>query len=101
MDEYESIEQLPRLDLILEVLVVVRIALQIPIHSMSRSYHTVANRYELHRCRSTAYLLISFLQRFIFQDYGYIPPFFEVLHFYKTSLLCEIMHSTFADMRHL
>ena len=41
MDEYESIEQLPRLDLILEVLIVVRIALQIPIHSMSRSYHTV------------------------------------------------------------
>ena len=68
---------------------------------MSRSYHTVANRYELHRCRCTAYLLISFLQRLISQDYGYVPPFFEVLHFYKTSLLCEIMHSTFADIRHL
>ena len=27
--------------------------------------------------------------------------FFEVLHFYKTSLLCEVMHSTFADMKHL
>ena len=26
---------------------------------------------------------------------------FEVLHFYKTSLLCEVMHSTFADMKHL
>ena len=49
-----------RLDLILEVLVVVRIALQIPVHSMSQSYHTVASRYELHRCRCTAYLLISF-----------------------------------------
>ena len=79
----------------------VRIALQIPIHAMSQSYHTVANRYELHRCRCTAYLLISFLQRLISQDYGYVPPFFEVLHFYKTSLLCEIMHSTFADTRHL
>ena len=84
--------------LILEVLVVVRIALQIPIHSMSQSYHTVANRYELHRCRCTAYLLSSFLQRLVSQDYG---PFFEVLHFCKTSLLCEIKHSTFADTRHL
>ena len=45
---------------ILEALVVVRIALQIPIHSMSQSYHTVASRYELHRCRRTAYVLISF-----------------------------------------
>ena len=90
-----------RLGLILEVLVVVWIALQIPIHSMSQSYHTVANRYELHRCRCTAYVLSSFLQRLVSQDYGYVPPFFEVLHFYKTSLLCEIMHSTFADTRHL
>ena len=101
MDEYESIQQLPQLDLIIEVLTVVRIALQIPIHSMSRSSHTVPNRYELHRCRNTAYLLICFLQRLISQTHGYIPPFFEVLHFYKTSLLCDIMHSTFADMRHL
>ena len=101
IDEYESVAHLPWLGLILEVLVVVRIALQIPIHAMSQSYHTVANRYELHRCRRTAYLLISFLQRLISQDYGYVPPFFEVLHFYKTSLLCEIMHSTFADTRHL
>ena len=79
----------------------VRIALQIPTHAMSQSQHTVANRYELHRCRCTAYLLISFLQRLISQDHGYVPPFFEVLHFYKASLLCEIMHSTFADTRHL
>ena len=79
----------------------VRIALQIPIHAMSQSHHTVANRYELHRCRCTAYLLISFLQRLISQDHGYAPPFFEVFDFYKTSLLCEIMHSTFADTRHL
>ena len=100
-DEYASITQLPWLGLILEVLVVVRIALQIPNHAMSHSQHTVANRYELHRCRCTAYLLISFLQRLISQDHGYFPPFFEVLHFYKTSLLCEIMHSTFADTRHL
>ena len=42
MDEYESVERLPWLGRILEVLVVVRIALQIPIHSMSQSYHTVA-----------------------------------------------------------
>ena len=83
------------------MLTVVRIALQIPVHSMSRSSHTVANRYELHRCRNTAYLLICYLQRLISQNHGYIPPFFEVLHCYKTSLLCEIMHSTFADMRHL
>ena len=100
-DEYESITQLPWLGLILEVLVVVRTALQIPNHAMSHSQHTVANRYELHRCRCTAYLLISFLQRLISQDHGYFPPFFEVLHFYKASLLCEIMHSTFADTRHL
>ena len=100
-DEYESITQLPWLGLILEVLVVVRIALQIPNHAMSHSQHTVANRYEIHRCRCTAYLLISFLQRLISQDHGYFPPFFEVLHFYKASLLCEIMHSTFADTRHL
>ena len=98
-DEYASITQLPWLGLILEV--VVRIALQIPNHAMSHSQHTGANRYELHRCRCTAYLLISFLQRLISQDHGYFPPFFEVLHFYKTSLLCEIMHSTFADTRHL
>ena len=61
----------------------------------------MANRYELHRCRITSYLLIFFLQRLISQNHGYIPPFFEVLHFYKTSLLCEVMHSTFADMKHL
>ena len=67
---------------------------------MSRSRH-VANGYELHRCRITSYLLICFLQRLISQNHGYIPPFFEVLHFYKTSLLCEVMHSTFADMKHL
>ena len=36
-----------------------------------------------------------------FTNHGYVPPFFEVLHFYKTSLLCEVMHSTFADMKHL
>ena len=30
----------------------------------------------------------------------WVPPFFEVLHFYKTSLLCEVMHSTL-DMKHL
>ena len=101
MDEYESIQQLPQLDLILEALTVVRIALQTPIHSMPRSSHTVANRYELHRCRNTAYLLICFLQRLISQNHGYIPPFFEVLHFYKTSLLRDITRSTFADMRHL
>ena len=101
IEEYESITQLPWLGLILEVLVVVRIALQIPNRAMSSSNHTVANRYELHRCRCAAYLLISFLQRLITQDHGYFPPFFEVLHFYKTSLLCEIMHSTFADTRHL
>ena len=77
IDEYESVAQLPWLGLILEVLVVVRIALQIPIHAMSQSHHTVANRYELHRRRCTAYLLISFLQRLISQDYGYVPPFFE------------------------
>ena len=101
LDEYESIQHLPQLDLILEVLTMVRIALQIPMHSMSRSRHAVANRYELHRCRITSYLLICFLQRLISHHHGYIPPFFEVLHFYKTSLLCEVMHSTFADTKHL
>ena len=101
MDEYESIQHLPQLDLILEVLTMVRIALRIPMHSMSRSRHTVANRYELHRCRISSCLLICFLQRLISQNHGYIPPFFEVLHFYNTSLLCEVMHSTFADMKHL
>ena len=45
--------------------------------------------------------LICFLQRLISQNHGYIPPFFEVLHFYKTSLLCEVMRPTFADMKHL
>ena len=85
----------------LEVLTMVRIALQIPMYSVSRSRHTVANRYELHRCRITSYLLICFLQRLITQNHGFIPSFFEVLHFYKTSLLCEVMHSTFADMKHL
>ena len=94
MDEYESTQQLPQLDLVC-------IALQIPLHSMSRSSHTMANRYELHKWRNTAQLLICFLQRLISQNHGYIPPFFEVLHFYKTSLLCDIMRSTFADMRHL
>ena len=101
MHEYESIQHLPQLDLVLEVLTVVRIALQIPTCTMSRSSHTVANRYELHRCRNAAYLLICCVQRLICQNQGYIPQFLEVLHFYKTSLRCEIMHSTFADMRHL
>ena len=100
-DEYESIQHLPQLDLILDALTLVRIALQIPMHSMSRTRHTVANRYELHRCRITSYLLICFLQRLISQNHGYVPPFFEVLHFYKTSLLCEVTRSTFADMKHL
>ena len=73
----------------LEVLVVLRIALQIPIHSMSQSYHTVANRYELHRCRCTAYLLISFLQRLVSQDYGYVPRFFT-----STRRLCCVKSCT-------
>ena len=47
------------IDLILEVLTMVRIALQIPTHAMSRSRHTVANRHELHRCRLTSYLLFT------------------------------------------
>ena len=71
-----------------------------PSDSESR-YVTLSTHYEIHRCRCTAYFLISFLQRLISQDHGYFPPFFEVLHFYKASLLCEIMHSTFADARHL
>ena len=100
-DEYESIQHLPQLDLILDVLTLVRIALPIPTHSVSRTRHTVANRYELHRCWISSCLLICFLQRRISQNHGYLPPFFEVLHFYKTSLLCEVMHSTFADMKHL
>ena len=54
MDEYESILHLPQLDLILEVRTMVRIALQIPMPSMSRSRHTVTSRYELHRCRHTS-----------------------------------------------
>ena len=70
-DEYESIAQLPWLGLILEVLVVVRIALQIPTHAMSQSQHTVANRYELHRCRCTAYLLISFFTHAVANFYNY------------------------------
>ena len=40
VEEYESITQLPWLSLILEVLVVVRIALQIPNCAMSNSHHT-------------------------------------------------------------
>ena len=38
-------EHLPQLDLILEVLTLVRIALQMPMRSMSRTLHTVGNRY--------------------------------------------------------
>ena len=68
-----------------------------PCHSLTTLWPTGMN----FRRRRTAYLLISFLQRLISQDYGYVPPFFKVLHFYKTSLLSEIMHSTFADTRHL
>ena len=52
-----------RLGLILEALVVVWIALQIPIHSMSQSYHTVANRYELHRCRREQFFAASRFSR--------------------------------------
>ena len=44
-DEYESIQQLPQLHLILEVLTLVRIALQIPTTAMSHTRHAVANRY--------------------------------------------------------
>ena len=100
-DEYELIQQLPQLHLMLEVLTLVRIALQIPMTAMSHTRHAVANRYEIYRCRITAYLLVCFLQRLISQDHGYLPPFFEVLHFYKTLLLREVMYSTFADLRHL
>ena len=100
-DEYESIHQLPHLDVVLEVLTLVRNALQIPMTAMSHTRHVVANRCEIYRCRMTACLLVCFLQRLISQHNGYIPPFFEELHFYKTSLLREIMYSSFADQRHL
>ena len=83
------------------MLTLVRIALQIPMTAVSNTQHAVANRYEIHRCRTTAYLLVCFLQRLISQDIGYIPPFLEVLHFYKTSLVREIMYSSFVDQRHL
>ena len=97
-DEFESIQHLAHLDMILEVLTLVRIALQIPMTAVSHTRQAAANRYELHRCRMTAYLLVCFLQRLVSQDNGYLPPFFEVLHFYKTLLLRDIMYSTFADV---
>ena len=99
--EHEPVQHLAHLDMILEVLTLVRIALQIPTTAVAHTRHAAANRYELHRCRITAYLLICFLQRLVSQDNGYIPPFFEVLHFYKTSLMRDIMYSSFADQRHL
>ena len=100
-DEYESIHQLPHLDVVLEVLTLVRITLQIPMTAVSHTRHVVAKRYEIYRCRMTAYLLVCFLQRLISQHNGYIPPFLEALHFYKTSLPREIMYFSFADQRHL
>ena len=100
-DEFESIQHLVHLDMILKVLTLVRIALQIPTTAVSHTRQAAANRYELHRCRMTAYLLVCFLQRLVSQDNAYIPPFFEVLHFYKTSLLRDVMYSSFADQRHL
>ena len=98
--EYEPVQHL-HLNMILEVLTLVRIALQIPATAVSHTRHAAANRHELHRCRMTAYLLVCFLQRLVSQDNGYIPPFFEVLHFYKTSLLRDVMYSSFADQRRL
>lgn len=51
--------------------------------------------------RSSAYLLLCFLQRLVLQDNGYAPSFFEVLHFYKTSIFLNIMCPQFAEQRHL
>ena len=65
--EYESVQHLAHLDMILEVLTLVRIAIQIPT-TASHTRHATANRYELHRCRLTAYLLACFLQRLVSQD---------------------------------
>ena len=78
--ELNQFTNYPHLDVVLEVLTLVRIALQIPMTAVSHTQHAVANRYEIHRCRMTAYLLVCFLQRPISQDNGCIPPFFDVLH---------------------
>ena len=61
--EEESVQHLAHLDMILEVLTLVRIALQIPTTAVSHTRHAAAKRYELHRCRMTASLRIYALFR--------------------------------------
>ena len=92
-----SILQLAHVDMILEALTLVRVSLQIPANAFTSTSNPTANRY----CRLSAFLLLCFLQRLVLQDNGYIPAFFEVLHFYKAALFRDTMFSSFTEHRHL
>ena len=99
--EVVSILKLAHVDTIIEALTLVRVSLQIPANAFARTSNPTANRYQLHRCRLSAFLLLCFLQRLVLQDNGYIPAFFEVLHFYKAALFRDILFSSFSEHRHL
>ena len=99
--EVLSILKLAHVDMIIEALTLVRVSLQIPANAFARTSNPTANRYQLHRCQLSAFLLLCFLQRLVLQDNGYIPAFFEVLHFYKAALFRDILFSAFTELRHL
>ena len=89
--EVASISKLAHVDMIIEALTLVRVSLQLPANALARTSNPTANRYQLHRCRLSAFLLLCFVQRLVLQDNGYIQAVFEVLHFYKAALFRDIM----------
>ena len=99
--EVASILKLAHIDMILEALTLARVSLRVPAGAFSSTPNPTANRYELHRCPLSAFLLLCFLQRLVLQHNGDIPAFFEVLHFYKAALFRDIMFPPFAELRHL
>ena len=87
--EVQSIHHLAHFDMIVEGIILARITLQIPSAAFANTRDMIVNKFELHICRMSAYLLICFVRRLIVQDNGFIPAFFEVLHLYKTSIFCS------------
>ena len=68
--EVASVLKLAHVDMILEALTLVRVSLQIPTSAFSSTSNPTANRYELHRCRLSVFLLLCFLPRLVLQDMG-------------------------------
>ena len=96
--EVASILKLAHIDMILEALTLVRVSLQIPTSAFSSTSNPTANRYELHRCRLSAFLLLCFLQRLVLQDNGYVPAF--LTYCTSTRPRCSAT-SCFPELHHL